>query len=234
GKAHAPADAAGGVSTELLVVVVTRAGLQAVGAEAALVTGEHAGAVAAAHVVIGGAVEVVLVPVQAQGQRLSGCGREIRLQRSAVAAGIERADELARRVVIAAIAVVVVRFVARAARLQGEMDLLRWRPRKLRPERFLQVVRLVATEDGAVVFVLGLGAEQVAFKRHRFPQRDAAARAQRAVAVAVAVGFVREAAGKQVRRAAAGVDAVGALVGGVDAEPSARAASANPGAGLAQ
>src|SRR5690606_40992334 len=59
------------------------------------------------------------------GQRLSGCGREIRLQRSAVAAGIERADELARRVVIAAIAVVVVRFVARAARLQGEMDLLR-------------------------------------------------------------------------------------------------------------
>src|SRR5690606_35006492 len=62
---------------------------------------------------------------------------------------------------------------------------------------------------------------------------------ERAVAVAVAVGLVHEAAGAE-RRArrgggtAAGVDAVSALVCDVHAEPAALAATADARAGLAQ
>src|SRR5690606_21152225 len=66
-----------------------------------------------------------------------------------------------------------------------------------------------------------------------------AAQVDRGVAVAVAVGFVDEAAGAERRagrgsRAAAGVDAVGALVRHVGAEPAALAAATDAGAGLAQ
>src|SRR5690606_16128338 len=62
----------------------------------------------------------------------------------------------------------------------------------------------------------------------------------RAVAVAVAVGLVGPAAGAPVARhrgvraaSAAGVDAIGTLVGGVHAEPAACVAAANAGAGFA-
>src|SRR3546814_2074109 len=55
GEGQAPADAAGGVAAELLVVGVAPAGLQPVRAELALVLGEHAGVVALGDVARGGA-----------------------------------------------------------------------------------------------------------------------------------------------------------------------------------
>src|SRR3546814_7978938 len=56
-EGQAPADAAGGVAAELLVVVVAHAGLQPVRAELALVLGEHAGVVALGDVYRGGALD---------------------------------------------------------------------------------------------------------------------------------------------------------------------------------
>src|SRR3546814_6561838 len=53
-EGQAPADAAGGVAAELLVVVVAHAALQPVRAELALVPGDHAGVVALGDVERGG------------------------------------------------------------------------------------------------------------------------------------------------------------------------------------
>src|SRR3546814_6110919 len=66
GEGQAPADAAGGVAAELLVVVVAHAGLQPVRAEAALVFGEYAGVVAPGDIKLGVAFHRVALPVRSE------------------------------------------------------------------------------------------------------------------------------------------------------------------------
>src|SRR5690606_31835452 len=124
-----------------------------------------------------------------------------------------------------------------AAELRGDVDAVGRRPGQPRSEDLLHVLGEVL--ETAVELVAGLGAQRVALQFQRLAQPHAAAQVDRAVAVTVAVGFVGEAAGAERRvrrgsRAAAGVDAVGALVGDVRAEPAALAAAADAGAGFAQ
>src|SRR3546814_2222899 len=71
GEGQAPADAAGGVAAELLVVVVAHAGLQPVRAEAALVFGEYAGVVAPGDIKLGVAFHRVALPVGAGAEQVA-------------------------------------------------------------------------------------------------------------------------------------------------------------------
>jgi hypothetical protein len=82
--------------------------------------------------------------------------------------------------------------------------------------------------------VPAVGAQRAAFHVPLVVEGVAAAQALGQVAVAVAVGFVGEAAGEQRRRAAAGIDAIGMLVGDVGAEPAAFGAATDAAAGFAQ
>ncbi len=114
---HRPANAAGGVVAELLVVVVACAGLQLVAAEAALVLHEYAGVAAAVdQVTRAAAIQVVFAPVHACAQQLALGHAEIALQGGAVAVGLCAATctEVAE----------VVRLVVTAADVGGECQAL--------------------------------------------------------------------------------------------------------------
>src|SRR3546814_2080630 len=78
GEGQAPADAAGGVAAELLVVVVAHAGLQPVRAEAALVLGEYAGVVALGDIKLGVAFHRVALPVGAGAEQVARVEPEVR------------------------------------------------------------------------------------------------------------------------------------------------------------
>src|SRR3546814_3855141 len=90
-------------------------------------------------------------------------------------------------------------------------------PRSTRTGTLFPYPTLFRAEDAAVELVARLRAQCIALQIQRIAQLHAAAQVDRAVAVAVAVGLVDEAAGaeRRVRRgrgAAACIDAVGALV----------------------
>ena len=221
----APAQVAGGVAAELLVVVVAQAGLQLLRPEPSLVLGEHAGVVAAVHIVGGAAGDAVAQPVRAGGQLLARLEQEITLQRGLVAAGLQPTDEAG--------AAEVVRFVAAAPE--------RGLPGHARGRRVAQLagVHLLhgfgVVGPAAVVVVVALGAQRAAFQGPGIAELAAAAQAGRTVAIAVTVGLVGEAARAPAGRGAvAGVDAVGAQEGEIGAEPAALATQAQPGAGFAQ
>src|SRR5690606_38973896 len=236
GEGQAPADAAGDVAAELFVVVVAHAGLQPVRAEVALVFGEHAGVVALGDGECRGAFHRVALPVGAGAEQVARVEPDVGLQRGGLAAGVEVADAGAAAgvVVEGVLGAVVV-----AAQLRGDVDAVVRRPGQLRAQHLLHVLGDVAAARAAVDLVARLRAQRIALQFQRPAQSHAAAQVDRAVAVAVAVGLVDEAAGAERRTgrgsgAAAGVDAVGALVRQVDAEPAALAAAADAGAGLAQ
>src|SRR5690606_29723016 len=133
----------------------------------------------------------------------------------------------------------VFRAVVVAAELEGDADAVGRRPLQLRAEHLLHVLRDIAAKDAAVELVARFRAQRGGLQLKRVGGLHPAAQVDRGVAVAVAVGFVDEAAGAERRagrgsRAAAGVDAVGALVRHVGAEPAALAAATDAGAGLAQ
>src|SRR3546814_84936 len=153
-------------------------------------------------------------PVGAGAEQVARVEPEVGLQRGGLAAGVEMADASA------AAGVVVERVlgaVVVAAELRGDVDAVGWRPGQLRAQYLLHVLGEVAAEDAAVELVARLRAQRIAPQIQRIAQLHAAAQVDRAVAVAVAVGLVDEAAGaeRRVRRgrgAAACIDAVGALV----------------------
>ena len=216
---------------ELLVVVVAQAGLQLVRAEAALVFDKYASVVAFVHQEVGGTGHFVPLPIAACGQQLSVGEGEIGLQRSRVALRVEGVDVAAN----VRDAEVRVGFVGCASGLRGELEAFARRPGQLAAEHALGGFGLIAAEVAAVVFVVGIGIEEVAFHRHVTGDLDAAAQRQGHIAIAIPVGFVGEATledGKT--RSSAGVDAVGFLVRAFGTDPAPVAAIAEAGAGLAQ
>src|SRR3546814_44022 len=172
GEGQAPADAAGGVAAELLVVVVAHAGLQPVRAEAALVLGEYAGVVALGDIKLGVAFHRVALPVGAGAEQVARVEPEVGLQRGGLAAGVEMADASA------AAGVVVERVlgaVVVAAELRGDVDVVGWRPGQLRAQYLLHVLGEVAAEDAAVELVARLRAQCIALQIQRIAQLHAAA-----------------------------------------------------------
>src|SRR3546814_4861393 len=84
----------------------------------------------------------------------------------------------------------------------SDVDAVCWRPGQLRAQYLLHVLGEVAAEYAAVELVARLRAQRIAPQIQRIAQLHAAAQVDRAVAVAVAVGLVDEAAGaeRRVRR----------------------------------
>ena len=90
------AEAAGGMATELLVVVTAQAGFEAVRAEVAPVRDEQAGVVARVDRESGAAGDPVAHPVDAGAEQLVLADGEVALHRGRVAAGVEGAGERTR------------------------------------------------------------------------------------------------------------------------------------------
>src|SRR5690606_17913951 len=119
-QGQAVAEAAGGAVAELGVVVVARAGLQRMRAEAALVLDEGAEVVAAAALEAGAAGNAVVLPVQSGAEQLPRAEAGVQLQRGQVAAGTVAVDQAARAV----LAVIALGVVAGAAGLGLQRDAL--------------------------------------------------------------------------------------------------------------
>ena len=232
-EGQAPACAAGEVIAELLVVVVAHAGLPLMRADASLVLDEHARVIATVHAETGAAGDVVLLPVASGRQQVAFGEGEVGLHGRGVALRIEGVDESAE-IRGCRIAVIRIGLVVGAAGLHGELQAIIGAPGQFTACYALGVLRLVAAEDAAVVFVVGIGVEEVAFQRQCVGQVHATAQRHRDVAVAVFIGFVGEAALEQRARSTAGVDAVGFLVGALGADPAALRTVAETGAGFAQ
>ncbi|KAG0781167.1 hypothetical protein G6F22_009704 [Rhizopus arrhizus] len=208
-----------------MVVVVACAGLQLVAAEAALVLHEHAGvATAVDEVARAAAIQVVFAPVHAGAQQLAFGQADIALQRGAVAVGL-RTAEYAR-------CAIVVRFVVAAADVGSERHAFGGGVAQLAGQHLLAGFGVVVV---AVVMVPAVGAQRAAFHVPLVVEGVAATQALGQVAVAVAVVFVGKATGSEHRgRAAAGIDAIGMLVGDVGAKPAAFGAATDATAGFAQ
>src|SRR5690606_39765659 len=88
---------------ELRGVVVARAGLQPLPADAPVVGDEHAGVVAGIDGIRNQAVELVVEMVDARGEQMAGAQLQVALERSAVAAGDEDAAEFLALVVVGTI-----------------------------------------------------------------------------------------------------------------------------------
>src|SRR5690606_32979921 len=194
---------------------------------------EQAGVVAVADGEPGAAGDLVAQPVDAGAEQLVLADGEVALHRSGVAAGVEAAGEGPRAG--GAVGERVVRIGVGAADADVDVGIRVRAPAQAAAEDLLAGVGLVAAEDAAIVLVEGVGDQHMALQLDGFADLAAAAHAHRRVAVAVAVGFVDEAArAPAFGGAAAGVDAVGALPGALGLEPAVFAATADAGAGLAQ
>src|SRR5690606_10701023 len=148
---HAPAEPAGGVGAELLVVVVPGAGLQPVRAEAALVLGEDGVVVALVLVVGGVALVAVAQPVGADGEQLAGGELQVGLQACAVTIGAEPADE--------GVVLVLVGSVDIAAGGQAQPGAFAGLPGQRAADDLLDGLGIVAVV--AVELVLALAAQRV-------------------------------------------------------------------------